>query len=71
MQKEKIDYSGNMTISSILKSHPDATYVLSSYGFKGCHSCSITDTETIEEAARNYKIPLPPLLESLNNLHEE
>lgn len=63
-------YDGTMTITSVLRSHEDAVYVLASYGLKGCSSCKITDTETLEEAARTYRIPLEPLLDSLNNLQD-
>ena len=61
-------YSGNLTIHQILKSHEDASFVLSSYGLTGCTSCKINEKETLAEACQSYRIPLDPLLDSLNNL---
>jgi hybrid cluster-associated redox disulfide protein len=61
-------FYGSMTIDQAMKAHPDAVYVMSSYGLTGCSSCKINTMETLDQACQGYGIRIDLLLESLNNL---
>ncbi len=58
----------SMTIAEALRTHPDASLVLDSYGLTGCTRCGINQVETLAQAANSYGVPIDALLASLENL---
>ena len=57
-----------MTVSEALARHPAARWVFAAYHIGGCNGCSSADTETLQEVAVAYKLPLEKLIADLNSL---
>ena len=57
-----------MTVSEALDAHPSARWVFAAYHIGGCRECPSSPTETLEEVAVGYKLPLERFLADLNSL---
>ena len=57
-----------MTVSEALDHHPSARWVFAAYHIGGCRECPSSPTETLEEVAVGYQLPLERFLEDLNSL---
>jgi hybrid cluster-associated redox disulfide protein len=63
-------FSARMKVQEALDEHPSARWVFAAYHIKGCDGCSSSDSETLEEVAAAYQIPLEKLVADLNSLLE-
>lgn len=61
-------FSPETRVSDALTIHPKARWVLAAYHLDGCRSCERAESETLEEVATGYGIPLERLLADLNSL---
>ena len=59
-----------MIVDEALRLHPKARWVFAAWHLGGCASCERSPTETLEEVAEGYRIPLDELLRDLNSLME-
>ena len=57
-----------MRVDEVLAHHPHARWVFAAYHIGGCDGCAKSDTETLEEVAVAYGLPLDALLRDLNSL---
>lgn len=57
-------------VADALEKHPKARWVFAAYHVGGCNGCSRSSTETLEELATGYRIPLEKFLRDLNALGE-
>lgn len=55
-------------VADALEMHPKARWVFAAYHVGGCNGCSRAGTETLEELATGYRIPLENFLRDLNSL---
>ena len=55
-------------VAAALEMHPHVRWVFAAWHLGGCNGCSRASTETLEEVAAGYGIPLTRLLEDLNGL---
>jgi hybrid cluster-associated redox disulfide protein len=55
-------------VADALEKHPKARWVFAAYHVGGCNGCSRSSSETLEELANGYRIPLEKLLRDLNAL---
>lgn len=65
-----MQFSAGMRVNEALAQHPAARWVFAAYHIGGCSGCSSADTETLEEVAVAYGIPLQKFVEDLNSLVE-
>ena len=63
-------FSARMRVDEALAHHPHARWVFAAYHIGGCHSCASAATETLEEVAIAYQLPLDAFLRDLNGLLE-
>jgi hybrid cluster-associated redox disulfide protein len=57
-------------VADALEKHPKARWVFAAYHVGGCNGCSRSSSETLEELANGYRIPLERFLRDLNALVE-
>ena len=57
-----------MKVEEALAEHPSARWVFAAYHIGGCNGCPSAETETLEEVAVAYGIPLESLVADLNSL---
>lgn len=57
-----------MTVDEAFKLHAGARRVFARFHLGGCANCAISESHTIGAVSEDYGIPLPMLLESLNEL---
>jgi len=63
-----MQFSARMTVGEALEQHPSVKWVFAAYHIGGCNGCSSADSETLEQVAVAYKIPLEKLVADLNEL---
>jgi hybrid cluster-associated redox disulfide protein len=63
-----MQFSAQMKVHEALEHHPSARWVFAAYHVGGCNGCSSADTETLEQVAVAYQIPLERLIADLNAL---
>jgi len=61
-------FSPRMTIADALKVHEGVKGVLATLHIGGCSSCSVSETETLEQAATGHRVDLDEMLDKLNAL---
>jgi hybrid cluster-associated redox disulfide protein len=61
-------FSPRMTIADALKVHPGVKAVLATLHIGGCSSCSVSETETLEQAATGHRVDLDEMLDKMNAL---
>ena len=61
-------FSGTTTVHRAWARHPGARGVFARYHLTACPDCPVGADETLEEAARGYRISLETLLSQLNAL---
>jgi len=61
-------FSGTTTVHRAWARHPGVRGVFAQYHLLACPDCPVGADETLEEAARGYRIPLSVLLGQLNAL---
>ena len=54
-------------IQEIIADHPQTVFIFARHGLQ-CAGCYISPYHTIADSAREYRIPLDPLLEDLNGV---
>jgi hybrid cluster-associated redox disulfide protein len=54
-------------VQAIVEDHPQVVLIFARHGLQ-CAGCYISPYHTIADSAREYGIPLEPLLEDLNGL---
>ena len=64
----EMKFVSDMTVSSALSLHPKARWVFAAYHLGGCSTCGLADSETLDEVARVYRLPLDQFLRDLNSL---
>jgi hypothetical protein len=64
-------FTPDMTVDQAFKVHAGARRVFARFHLGGCSNCAISETHTIGAVSEDYGIPLPMLLESLNELFEQ
>ena len=55
-------------VEEALQMHPKARWVFAAWHLGGCSACERSSTETLEQVAEGYRIPIERLLEDLNSL---
>jgi len=65
---DQTHFRPDMTVEQAFKHHAGARRVFAKFHLGGCSNCSISETETIAEVSESYGIPLPMLLEELEQL---
>lgn len=68
MTAEELKFVSGMTVATALALHPKARWVFAAYHLGGCSTCGLSDTETLDEVARVYQLPLDRFLHDLNSL---
>jgi hybrid cluster-associated redox disulfide protein len=63
-------FHAGMIVDEALRLHPKARWVFAAWHLGGCNGCERSPTETLEEVAEGYRIPLDELLRDLNSLIE-
>jgi hypothetical protein len=63
-------FTPEMTVDQAFKLHAGARRVFARFHLGGCSNCAISETHTIGAISEDYGIPLPMLLESLNELFD-
>ena len=61
-------FRAEMRVNDALELHPAARWVFAAYHIGGCRDCPSAESETLEEVAQGYKLPLDRLLADLNGL---
>jgi hybrid cluster-associated redox disulfide protein len=64
-------FKKDMTVEQAFKTHAGARRVFSKFHLGGCSHCAISETETIEQVSEGYGIPLPMLMDELENLYAQ
>jgi hybrid cluster-associated redox disulfide protein len=64
-------FDKNLTVEQAFKTHAGARRVFARFHLGGCSSCSISETETIEQVSEGYGIPLNVLMEDLEKLFDQ
>jgi hybrid cluster-associated redox disulfide protein len=64
-------FTKDMTVEQAFKAHAGARRVFAKFHLGGCSHCAISETETIEQVSEGYGIPLPMLMEELENLFKQ
>ena len=63
-----MQFSAQMRVDEALAAHPAARWVFAAYHIGGCNTCPSAETETLEELAVAYGIPLDRFMNDLNAL---
>ena len=63
-----MQFSAQMKVHEALAAHPAARWVFAAWHIGGCNGCPSADTETLEEVAVAYGIPLDRFMTDLNSL---
>jgi hypothetical protein len=63
-------FTPEMTVDQAFKLHAGARRVFARFHLGGCSNCAISETHTIGAVSEDYGIPLPMLLEGLNELFD-
>jgi hypothetical protein len=71
MSMNQAYFTPEMTVDEAFKVHAGARRVFARFHLGGCSNCAISETHTIGAISVDYGIPLPMLLESLNELFEQ
>jgi hybrid cluster-associated redox disulfide protein len=61
-------FTPDTVVADALALHPKTRWVFAAYHLAGCNGCERSPTETLEEVAEGYRIPLENLLRDLNAL---
>ena len=64
-------FTPEMTVDEAFRTHAGARRVFARFHLGGCSSCAISESHTIGAVSEDYGIPLPMLLESLNELFQQ
>ncbi len=64
-------FTPEMTVDQAFRLHAGARRVFARFHLGGCSNCAISETHTIGAVSEDYGIPLPMLLESLNELFDQ
>jgi hybrid cluster-associated redox disulfide protein len=64
-------FDAQTIVSDALSLHPKARWVFAAYHICGCNGCERAVTETLEQVATGYGIPLDNLLRDLNSLEAQ
>lgn len=65
-----MQFSARMKVNEALAVHPGARWVFAAYHIGGCNDCPSAESETLEEVALAYGIPLDRLMADLNSLQK-
>jgi len=63
-------FTPDMTVDQAFQLHAGARRVFARFHLGGCSNCSISESHTIGAISEDYGIPLPMLLDGLNELFE-
>ncbi|HTX59838.1 MAG TPA: hypothetical protein VMH02_09175 [Verrucomicrobiae bacterium] len=63
-------FTPEMTVDQAFKLHAGARRVFARFHLGGCSNCAISESHTIGAISEDYGIPLPMLLEGLNELFD-
>ena len=63
-------FTPEMTVDQAFKLHAGARRVFARFHLGGCSNCSISESHTIGAISEDYGIPLPMLLDGLNELFD-
>ena len=64
-------FTPEMTVDEAFRTHAGARRVFARFHLGGCSNCAISESHTIGAVSEDYGIPLPMLLESLNELFQQ
>ena len=63
-------FTPEMTVDQAFNLHAGARRVFARFHLGGCSNCSISESHTIGAISQDYGIPLPMLLDGLNELFD-
>lgn len=61
-------FTPQTVVAEALAMHPRTRWVFAAYHLGGCNGCERSASETLEEVAEGYRVPLESLLRDLNAL---
>ena len=64
-------FTPEMTVDQAFSVHAGARRVFARFHLGGCSNCAISESHTIGAVSEDYGIPLPMLLDSLNELFDQ
>jgi hybrid cluster-associated redox disulfide protein len=63
-------FTTDMTVDQAFRTHAGARRVFAKFHLGGCSNCAISETETIAQVSEGYGIPLPMLMDELEQLFD-